>query len=180
MQSASVSWASTTAFFAEITQRYTKLVEAYQPSSELQKKVTELEEKLKVAEQECDKAEAAREQAEATKYSLMTALDEEKEMRTQKEQSAQEAIEKARTLALEAFHKSETLTRDLGEFTLPSFMFGYTSAVNDAAPFLTSEQLESLQNKPNFNENAKELYDCMAEGIQARKDVAEVRTEFNK
>ena len=81
MQSASVSWASTTAFFAELTQRYTRLVENYQPSSELEKKVTELEEKLKATEQERDKAEAAREQVEATKNSLMTALAEEKDRR---------------------------------------------------------------------------------------------------
>lgn len=61
MQSASVSWASTTAFLTELTQRYTRLVENYQPSSELEKKVVELEEKLKAIEQERDKAEAARE-----------------------------------------------------------------------------------------------------------------------
>ena len=68
--------------------------------------------------------------------------------------------------ALEAFRKSESFTRDLGELTLPSFMFGYTTAVNDATPFLSSEQLESLQDAPNYNENAKELCDRMAEGIQ--------------
>ena len=108
------------------------------------------------------------------------ALDEEKDRRAQEEQSAKEAIEKAGTLALEAFRRSEAFTRDLGELTLPSFMFGYTSVANDAAPFLSAEQLESLKNKLKFNEDAKELCDCVAEGIQAGRDLAEVREEFNQ
>ena len=59
-------------------------------------------------------------------------------------------------------------------------MLGYTLAVNDAMPFLSSEQLESLQSAPYYNEDAKELCDRMAEGIQAGKDLAEVRAKFNK
>ena len=96
------------------------------------------------------------------------------------EQSHREALEKAGISAVEAFRKFETFTQDLGELTLPSFMFGYTSAVHDAAPFLTPEQLESLHNKDNFNEDAKELFDRMAEGIRAGRDLAEVKEEFNK
>lgn len=110
----------------------------------------------------------------------MTALEEEKDRRVQEEQSTQAAIEKAGTSALEAFRKSEGFIKDLDEFTLPSFMFGYTSAIHYATPFLTPEQLESLHDKPNFNEDAKELCDRMAEGIQAGRDLAEVREEFNK
>ena len=59
-------------------------------------------------------------------------------------------------------------------------MFGYTSAIKEAAPFLTSEQLESLQDAQHYNEDAKELYDRMAEGIQEGKDLAELRAEFNE
>nr|XP_027119605.1 uncharacterized protein LOC113736724 [Coffea arabica] len=180
MQSASVAWVSTTAFLSEMTQRYTNLFEHYQPSSQLQQRVAKLEEKLKATEQERDKAVVVQEQTEATNNSLRTALDEEKGKRVQEEQSAKEAIEKAGTSALEAFRKSEAFTRDLDELTLPRFMFRYTSAVNDAAAFLSAEQLESLKDKPNFNKDAKELCDRMTEGIQTGRDLAEVRKEFNQ
>ena len=82
--------------------------------------------------------------------------------------------------AVVSFRSSESFTRDFGELTRPSFMLGYTSAVNDATPFLYSEQLESFQSAPHYNEDAKELCDRMAEGIQVGRDLAEVRVEFNK
>ena len=59
-------------------------------------------------------------------------------------------------------------------------MFGYTSAVHDTAPFLTPDQLESLHDKEHFNEDAKELFDRMAEGIRTGRDLTEVKEEFNK
>ena len=79
---------------------------------------------------------------------------------------------------MEAFRKSESFTHDLGEHTRPSFMFGYTSAVHDATPVLSPEQMESLQNASHYNEDAKELCNRMAEGIQTEKDLAEIRTEW--
>ena len=59
-------------------------------------------------------------------------------------------------------------------------MLGYTSAITEATPFLSSEQLESFQSTSHYNEDAKELCDRIAEGIQAGKDLTEVRAEFNK
>ena len=180
MQSASVSWASTSAFFAEMLQRYGHLMQTYEPPAELQKRITDLEEKLRATELERDKAEKGRKKAKIANNSLITALDEEKERKAQEEQSNKEAMDKAGVTAVEAFRKSESFTRDLGELTRPSFMLGYTSAVNDAMPFISSEQLESLQSASHYNEDAKELCDRMAAGIQAGRDLAEVRAEFNK
>ena len=60
MQSASVSWASTTAFFAEMIQRYGHFMKNYEPPAEFQKKIANLEEKLRATELERDKAEAAK------------------------------------------------------------------------------------------------------------------------
>ena len=59
------------------------------------------------------------------------------------EQSHREALEKAGISAVEAFRKFETFTQDLSELTLPNFMFGYTSAVNEVGPLLSEEDLDS-------------------------------------
>ena len=180
MQSASVSWASTTAFLAEMHQRFGHFVQTYESPDELHKRIADLEKQLRAAELERDKAELAKKKAEVANNSLVTALDEERGRRAQEEQSAKEAIDKVGVTAVEAFRKSEAFTHELGELTRPSFMFGFTSAVNEATPFLSPEQLESLQNASHYNENAKELCDRIAEGIQSGKDLAEVRAEFNK
>ena len=37
-----------------------------------------------------------------------------------------------------------------------------------------------LKNKPNFNDDAKELCVRIAEGIQSGRNLAEVREEFNR
>ena len=79
MQSVSVSWASTTAFFAEMIQRYGHFMKNYEPPAEFQKKIANLEEKLRATELERDKAEAAKKKAEVANNSLITALDEERE-----------------------------------------------------------------------------------------------------
>ena len=44
-------------------------------------------------------------------------------------------------------------------------MFGYISAVQNAASFLTLKDLDVLKDKPNFNNDAKELCDRIVEGI---------------
>ena len=95
MQGAAVSWASTTAFLAEMYQRFGDFIETYEPPSELQKKIADLEEKLKATEQERDKAEAAREKAAVENNPLLTALDAEKGRRDHEETSATAAINKA-------------------------------------------------------------------------------------
>lgn len=48
------------------------------------------------------------------------------------------------------------------------------------ASLLTLEDLESFKNKDNYNEDAKELCERMAEGLQADKNLAEVQDEFNQ
>ena len=161
-------------------QRFGDFIETYESPAELQKKIADLEGKLKAAELARDKAEVAKKKAEVSNNSLITALDEEREKRAQEEQSSKVAIDTAGATAVEAFRKSESFIRDLGELTRPSFMFGYTSAMNEAASFLSPEQLESLQSASHYNEDAKELCDRVGEGIQAGKDLAEVRAESNK
>lgn len=112
--------------------------------------------------------------------SLETAFEKEKKRRQEEEQSSREVIEKAGSTAVEAFRSSETFMKYLGELTLSSFMFGYTTTIQDAASFLTPEQLDVLKDKPNYNDDAKELCDRMANGIQFGRDLAEVREEFNR
>ena len=81
--------------------------------------------------------------------------------------SHEQALKGAGAAAVEAFRRwSEAFTKNLGELTMPSFMFGYTFAIDEAAPYLSPEALESLRNKANYNEDSKELCDRMAEGIQ--------------
>lgn len=185
MQSASVAWVSTSAFFSELMQMYTNMVEN-QPSSELLDKVSLLEKQLKLAEMERDQAFKQRdtavvevEQAETTMNFLKTALEEEKNKHFEEEQSSNEAIDKAGSSAVEAFSTSEAFMCDLGELTLPSFKFDYISTIQDAAPHLTSEQLDLLKDKDNYNEDAKDLCDHIVEGIQAGKNLTKVREEFN-
>ena len=76
-----------------------------------------------------DTAVAKMEQAEATTNCFKTALEEEKNRQLEEEQSSKEAIKKAGSLVVEAFRTSEAFTHDLGELTLPNFMFGYISAI---------------------------------------------------
>ena len=92
----------------------------------------------------------------------------------------EQALESARTSAVEDFRRSETFIGDLGQLSRPSFMLGFTSAIDEAAAYLPSEALESLRNNASYNEDSKELCDRMAEGIQAGRNLAEVQDEFNK
>ena len=94
--------------------------------------------------------------------------------------SHEQAFEGAGASVVEAFRRSETFTKNLGELTMPSFIFGYTSAIDEIAPHLSSETLESFKNKAHYNENSKELCDRMAKGSQVGRNLAEIRDEFNK
>ena len=92
----------------------------------------------------------------------------------------EQALESARTSAVEDFRRSETFLGDLGQLTRPNFMLGFTSAIDEAAAHLSSEALQSLKNSANYNEDSKELCDRMADGIQAGRNLAEIQDEFNK
>ena len=81
--------------------------------------------------------------------------------------SHQQALEGAGASVAEAFRRSKTFTKDLGELTLPSYMFDYTSTIDEVAPHLSAEDLDFFRSKANYNENSKELCDRMAESIQA-------------
>ena len=69
---------------------------------------------------------------------------------------------------------------DLGELILSRFMFRYTLAINKVASLLSPEELDSFKNKINYNEDAKEFCNRIAEGIQTDKDLTEIREEFNR
>ena len=164
MQSTSVAWASILAFLSELMQRYTNMLENQAPA-ELQDRVYALELKLKLAEEERKLAEEKKtqlrkerlaeiEQSKATVNSLKSALEEEKKRRLQEEQSTQAAINKAGSSAVEAFRSSETFTHDLGQLTLPNYMFGYTTAIKEVTPFLTTEQVDLFKDKASYNEDA--------------------------
>lgn len=101
-------------------------------------------------------------------------------MGEEEKKSYQQALEGAGALAMEVFRRFETFIKDPGELTLPNFMFGYTSTIDEVASHLSSEDLESLKNKVNYNEDSKELCDQMTEDIQFGKDLAEIRDEFNR
>ena len=123
--------------------------------------------------EECD-------QAVTEANSLRMALEEEQKRLQQEKESYKEAIEKAGASAIESFMKSESYNRDLGELTLPNFMIGYTSAVNEVGLLLSQEGLDSFKAKDSYNEDVKELCDCVAARIQEGRILAEVREEFNQ
>lgn len=60
------------------------------------------------------------------------------------------------------------------------FIFGYTSAVNEVGPLLSFEDLDTFKSKDSYNEDAKELCDRVADGIQAGRNLSEVLKEFNR
>nr|XP_027118412.1 neurofilament light polypeptide-like [Coffea arabica] len=160
-----VTTASNTAFVAEMAHRYCELLEE-QDTGKLQDQIAKLKKKQVVSESEkselqrrLQEAETKEEEADATINSLSSALE-----RSRKED----------------FRRSETFIGDLGQLTRPTFMLGFTSAIDDAATHIPSEALESLRNSANYNEDSKELCDRMAEGIQAGRNLAEVQDEFNK
>ena len=166
--------------------RYCALLKK-QDTGKLQNQISKLEKKLVVSESEKAKfqrrlqyAETKEEEAETTINSLKSALKEEQKRGDELKKSHEQALEGAGASTVEAFRRSETFTRDLGQLIMPSFMFGYTSAVDEAAAHLSYEALESLQNTANYHEDSKELCDPMAEGFQAGRNLAEVRDEFNK
>ncbi|XP_027166115.1 uncharacterized protein LOC113766088 [Coffea eugenioides] len=186
MQSIMVATASNTAFVAEMAHRYCALVEE-QDTGKLQDQIAKLKKKLLVSDSEkselqrrLQEAESKGEEAEATINSFKSALEEEQKRGEEVKKTQEQALESARTSAVEDFRRSEKFIGDLGQLTRPSFMLGFTSAIDEAAAHLPSEALESLRNNANYNENSKELCDRMAEGIQAGKNLAEVQEEFNK
>ena len=135
MKSTSVAWVSTSIFLSKLMQRYTNVIEN-QSSAELIDRVSQLENELKVAAKEkaqlpkqYDTAVAEVEYFKATMNSLETFVEEEKKRRQEEEQFSREAKEKTGSMAVEAFRFSKAFTHDLGELTLPSFMFGYTSVI---------------------------------------------------
>lgn len=181
-----VATASSTAFVAEMARQYSDVLEK-QDSGKLEDKISKLEKQLAVAESEkthlqeqLDQAAAKEEESEATINSLRSALEEEQKMGEEKKKSHQQALEGTGASAVEVFRRSETFTKDLGELTLPRFMFGYISTIDEIASHLSSEDLESFKNNANYNEDSKELSDWMAEGIQSGKDLVEIRDEFNR
>ncbi|XP_027166727.1 tropomyosin-2-like [Coffea eugenioides] len=186
VQSVMLATASTTAFVTDMAQRYSDLVEA-QESGKLQNKISKLEKKLAVSESEktelqkrLQQGEAKEEETETTINSLKSALEEEQKRGNEVKKSHEQALEGAGASVVEVFRRSKAFTKDLGDLTMPSFMFGYTSAIDEAVPHLSSEALKSLRNKANYNEDSKERCDWMAEGIQVGRNLAEVRDEFNK
>ena len=58
-------------------------------------------------------------------------------------------------------------------------MFSYTSVINEVASLLSQEDLNSFKNNNSYNKDAKELCDRIVESIQAGKNLAYVRKEFN-
>lgn len=155
-------------------QRYTNMLEN-QALAELQDRIYALELKLKSTEEERKLAKkektqlrkerlAEMEQSEATVNSLKSALEDEKKRRLQEEQSSPAVIDKAGSSAVEAFRSSEAFTHDLGQLTLPNYMFGYTTAIKEVAPFLTAEQVDLFKDKASYNEDTQVLCDRMAEG----------------
>ncbi|XP_027165900.1 neurofilament light polypeptide-like [Coffea eugenioides] len=181
-----VTTASQTAFVAEMTHRYCALIEE-QDTGKLQDQIAKLKKKLVVSESEkselqrrLQEAETKGEEAEATINSFKSALEEEQKKAEEVKKTHEQALESARTSAVEDFRRSETFIGDLGQLTRPSFMLGFTSAIDEAAVHLSSETLESLRNNANYNEDSKELCDRMADGIQVGRNLAEVQDEFNK
>ena len=181
-----VATTSNTAFVAEMAQRYCVLVKG-QNTGKLQNKISKLEKKLAVSESEktelkkrLQQVEAKEVEIETTINSLRSTLEVEQKRIDKVKKSHEQALESAGASALEAYQRSETFNRELGELTMSSFMFGYTCAIDEAAPLLSSEALESLRNKTNYNEDSKELCDRMAEGFQAGRNLNKVWNEFNK
>nr|XP_027088515.1 uncharacterized protein LOC113709865 [Coffea arabica] len=170
-----VTTASNTAFVAEMAHRYCELLEE-QDTGKLQDQIAKLKKKLRRLQE----AEAKGEEADATTNSLRSALEEEQKRSEEAKKTHEQALESARTSVVENFRRSETFLGDLGQLTRPSFMLGFTSAIDEAAAHLSSEALESLKNSVNYNEDSKELCDWMADGIQAGRNLAEVQDEFNK
>nr|XP_027075991.1 neurofilament light polypeptide-like [Coffea arabica] len=186
VQNLMVTTASNSAFVAEMTHRYCALLEE-QDSGKLQNQISKLEKKLAVSESEkaelqrqLKEAETKDEEAVATINSLRSALEEEQKRGDEVKKSHEQDLESAGASAVDAFRNSEGFTRDLGQLLAPSFMFGFTSAVEEAAAHLSSEALESLKDNANYNEDSKELCDRMAEGLQSGRNLSEVRDEFNK
>ena len=158
----------------------------YHSIAELQDKVSLLEKKLVVAKhdqtrlcEECNQVVTKWDMAVTEANSLRTALDEEQKRWREEEKSHQDAVKKAGTSAIEAFLKSDAFIKDLGELTLSSFIFGYTSTVNEVGPLLSQEDLDAFKSKESYNENAKKLCDRMADDIQVGWSLTEVREEFN-
>ena len=186
LQSVMVTTASNTAFVAEMAHRYCELLEE-QDTGKLQDQIVKLKKKLVVSESEkselqrqLKEAEAKGEEAEITTNSLRSALEEEQKRAEEAKKNHEQSLDSARTSAVEDFRRSETFIGDLGQLTRPSFMLGFTSAIDQAAAHLPSEALESLRNSAHYNEDSTELCDRMAEGIRAGRNLAEVQDEFNK
>ncbi|XP_071927679.1 uncharacterized protein [Coffea arabica] len=186
VQSLMVTTASTSAFAAEMAHRYCALVDE-QDTGKLQNQISKLEKQLAVSESEkaelerrLKEAEVKDEEAVATVNSLRSALEEEQKRGDEAKKSHQQALDSAGASAVDEFRRSEAFTRDLGQLLTPNFMFGFTSAIDEAAAHLAPEALESLKNHTSYNEDSKELCDRMAEGLQAGRDLAEVQAEFNK
>ncbi|XP_027082016.2 uncharacterized protein [Coffea arabica] len=186
VQSLMVTTASNSAFVAEMAHRYCAMVEE-QDTGKLQNQISKLEKKLAVSESEkaelqrqLKEAEAKGEEAEVTMNSLKSALEEEQKRGEEVKKSHEQALNSVGASAVDAFRRSESFTKDLGQLLTPSFMFGFTSGVDAAAAHLSSEALESLKDNAHYNEDSKELCDRMAEGIQNGRNLAEIQDEFNK
>lgn len=130
----------------------------------------EAEEARSAAVRERDEARSEKDEALVSANSFWTMLAEEQ---TYAEKRVKSSKVEGRVEAVKRFFS------DQQKLAAPTFMLGFTKAVDEVVPLLSKEQKSNFLEHENYNPMASWLVDMTAEGIQQDRNLDEVMAKFN-